>query len=52
MIEKLIGIDLPVEKIKQIVSAVKAKLAADDAKETIEDAKEALGGVMNLFKKK
>ena len=52
VIEKLIGIDLPDEKIKQIVSAVKAKLAADDAKETIEDAKEALGGVMNLFKKK
>ena len=51
VVEKLLGVDLPDEKIKQIVNAVKAKMAAEDAKDTIEDAKEALGGIMKLFKK-
>lgn len=35
VVEKLIGIDLPDDKIKSIVDGVKAKISVDDAKAAI-----------------
>lgn len=43
-IEKLIGIDLPDDKIEAIVDGIKAKISLDKLGD-------ALGGLGNLFKK-
>ncbi len=58
VIEGLIGVDLPDEKLKSVVDGVKAKLSADDVKKMLDadgdgkieldDAKAMLG---KLFKK-
>ena len=45
VVEKLIGVDLPDDKIEKLVAGIKAKLAVDD----LGDALGALGG---LFGKK
>ncbi len=52
VIEELIGIDLPDEKIQSIIDGVKAKMAIDDAKDKADDVKDAIGGILNMFKKK
>ncbi len=44
-IEKLIGIDLPDDQIKELVAGVKAKIAVDDIGSV-------LGGLGSLFGKK
>ena len=48
-IEKLIGIDLPDDKIKQLVDGIQAKLAIDDIGDKLGDIGGKLGG---LFGKK
>ena len=42
VVEKLIGVDLPDEKMKAIVDGVKAKMAVDDVKDV-------LGALKKLF---
>lgn len=49
VVENLIGIDLPDEKIKAIVEGVKAKINLDDIAEKAGGLKNVLGG---LFGKK
>ena len=61
VVEKLIGIDLPDDKIKSIVDGVKAKISVDDAKKLLDadgdgkldasDAKAAISKLSGLFKK-
>ena len=48
-IEKLIGIDLPDDKIEQVVDGIKAKIAIDDIGDKLGDIGGKLGG---LFGKK
>ena len=47
-VEKLLGIDLPDEKIREIVAAIKAKLDLDDVAGV---AGKLLGGLGGLFGK-
>ena len=59
--EKLIGIDLPDDKINSIVDGVKAKISVDDAKKFLDpdgdgkldadDAKAAISKLTGIFKK-
>ena len=61
VVEKLIGIDLPDDKIKSIVDGVKAKISVDDAKKFLDsdgdgksdadDAKAAISKLTGIFKK-
>lgn len=61
VVEKLIGVDLPDDKVKSIVEGVKAKINVDDMKKLLDadgdgkldasDAKAALGKFSGLFKK-
>ena len=61
VIEGLIGVDLPDDKIKSIVDGVKAKINLDDAKKFLDadgdgkldadDAKSAISKLSGLFKK-
>ena len=61
VVEKLIGIDLPDDKIKSIVDGVKAKISVDDAKKLldadgdgkldVDDAKAAISKLAGIFKK-
>lgn len=61
VVEKLIGIDLPDDKIKSIVDGVKAKISVDDAKKFLDadgdgkldadDAKAAISKLAGIFKK-
>ena len=61
VVEKLIGVDLPDDKLKSIVEGVKAKINVDDMKKLLDadcdgkldasDAKAALGKLSGLFKK-
>jgi len=44
-VEKLVGVDLPDDKIKELVEAIKAKI-------TIDDIGSVLGGLGGLFGKK
>ena len=46
-IEKLIGVDLPDDQVKKIVTGVKAKMALDDADSKLGGISKKLGG---LFK--
>ena len=48
-IEGIIGIDLPDDKIKQVVDGIKAKLALDDIEDKLDGLGSKLGG---LFGKK
>ena len=49
VLEKLVGVDLPDDKIDPIIEGIKAKLNLDDLAEKAEDIMGALGG---LFGKK
>ena len=61
VIEGLIGVDLPDDKLKSIVDGVKAKISIDDAKKFLDadgdgkldadDAKAAISKLSGLFKK-
>ena len=61
VVEKLIGVDLPDDKVKSIVEGVKAKINVDDMKKLLDadgdgkldasDAKAALSKLSGLFKK-
>jgi len=51
VVEELIGIDLPDDKIQAVIDGVKAKMEIEDAKDKFDDAKDAIGGILNLFKK-
>ena len=61
VVEKLIGIDLPDDKINSIVDGVKAKISVDDAKKFLDsdgdgkldadDAKAAISKLTGIFKK-
>ena len=44
VVEDLIGVDLPNEKIEKIIDGIKAKISIDDAKD-------GLSKITNLFKK-
>ena len=46
---KIIGIDLPDEKLEQVVDGIKAKIAVDDIGDKLGDLGDKLGG---LFGKK
>ena len=48
-IESFIGIDLPDEKLEQVVDGIKAKIAVDDIGDKLGDLGDKLGG---LFGKK
>ena len=48
-IESIIGIDLPDEKLEQVVDGIKAKIAVDDIGDKLGDLGDKLGG---LFGKK
>ena len=48
-VESLIGIDLPDEKLEQVVDGIKAKIAVDDIGDKLGDLGDKLGG---LFGKK
>ncbi len=48
-IEKLIGVDLPDEKLEQVVDGIKAKIAVDDIGDKLGNLGGKLGG---LFGKK
>lgn len=60
-VEKLLGIDLPDDKINKIVEGIKAKIdletvkdkldADKDGKVDLDDAKKAIGGLFDKFKK-
>ena len=52
VIEKVIGIDLPDEQIENLITMVKAKLAADDLADKADDVKDVLKGIGGLFGKK
>ena len=45
VVEKLLGVDLPDDKIEKLVDGIRAKLAIDDIGDV-------LGGLGGLFKKK
>ena len=61
VVEKLIGIDLPDDKINSIVDGVKAKISVGDAKKFLDsdgdgkldadDAKAAISKLTGIFKK-
>lgn len=61
VVEKLIGIDLPDDKINSIVDGVKAKISVDDVKKFLDsdgdgkldadDAKAAISKLTGIFKK-
>lgn len=61
VVEKLLGVDLPDDKVKAIVEGVKAKINIDDAKKLLDadgdgkfdanDAKAAVSKLKGLFKK-
>lgn len=52
VLEEILDIDLPDEKIEEVITLIKAKLAADKVEDTVDDIKDALGGLKNLFGKK
>ena len=52
VLEKLVGIDLPDDKIDPIIDGIMAKLKIDDLAEKAEDIMGAIGGLGNLFGKK
>ena len=52
VLEKLVGIDLPDDKIDPIIDGIMAKLKIDDLAEKAEGIMGALGGLGNLFGKK
>lgn len=43
-VEKIVGVDLPDDKIESIVDGIKAKISVDDVKDKI-------GGIFDKFKK-
>lgn len=51
VLEEILDIDLPDEKIEEVITLIKAKLAADKVEDTVDDIKDALGGLKNLFGK-
>lgn len=61
VVEKLIGVDLPDDKVKAIVEGVKAKINIDDVKKLVDsdgdgkldadDVKSAVSKLKGLFKK-
>ena len=51
VVEELIGIDLPDDKIQAVIDGVKAKMEIEDAKDKLDDAKDAIGGILKMFKK-
>ena len=52
VLEQLVGIDLPDDKIDPIIDGIMAKLKIDDLAEKAEGIMGALGGLGNLFGKK
>ncbi len=52
VLEEILDIDLPDEKIEEVITLIKAKMAADKVEDTVGDLKDALGGLKNLFGKK
>ena len=52
VLEEILDIDLPDEKIEEVITLIKAKMAADKVEDTVDDLKDALGGLKNLFGKK
>ena len=52
VLEKLVGVDLPDDKIDPIIDGIMAKLKIDDLAEKAEGIMGALGGLGNLFGKK
>lgn len=52
VLEEILDIDLPDEKIEEVITLIKAKLAADKVEDTVDDIKDALSGLKNLFGKK
>lgn len=52
VLEKLVGVDLPDDKIDPIIDGIMAKLKLDDLAEKAEGIMGALGGLGNLFGKK
>ena len=51
VLESLVGIDLPDDKIDPIIDGIKAKLNLDELADKAENIMGALGGLGNLFKK-
>lgn len=51
VLEDLVGIDLPDDKINAVIDGIKAKLNLDDLAEKAEGIMGALSGLGNLFKK-
>lgn len=45
VIEDLLGVDLPDEKIKLVIDGVKAKIEGIDLSATVEDLKDKIGGL-------
>ena len=43
VLEEILDIDLPDEKIEEVITLIKAKLAADKVEDTVDDIKDALG---------
>ena len=52
VLEKLVGVDLPDDKIDPIIDGIMAKLKIDDLAEKAEGIMGALGSLGNLFGKK
>ena len=52
VLEEILDIDLPDDKIEEVITLIKAKMAADKVEDTVDDLKDALGGLKNLFGKK